>query len=116
MPQARPPLHRHTFDEIHYVLEGEYEYYEEGKEPRRATAGTVVFTPSGVIHTYKNIGSTPGRVLAIYSTPGFEDFFPVLNMPATDTTRPPARVPIDGPRFEKLLLEHYGTELIEPLI
>jgi quercetin dioxygenase-like cupin family protein len=117
VPQARPPLHRHTFDEVHYVLEGEYEYYLEGDEPGRATVGTIVFVPSGIAHTYRNIGSTPGRILAIYSPPGFEDFYPVLDMPVADTSTPPVpTAPIDLPGIERLLMEQYGTELLEPLV
>lgn len=116
VPQARPPLHRHTFDEVHYVLEGEYEYYLEGEEPRRALAGTIVFVPSGVAHTYKNVGSTPGRILAIYSPPGFEGFYPALNMPAVDTSvPPPSAKTVDIPGTVQLLMEQYGTELLEPL-
>jgi quercetin dioxygenase-like cupin family protein len=116
LPQSRPPLHRHTFDEVHYVLEGEYEYYEEGKAPRRASAGAIFFAPGGVVHTYKNVGSTPGRVLAIYSPPGFEDFYPALNMPAADMSSPPLPAnPIDVPKTVLLLMEQYGTELMEPV-
>src|SRR5206468_302285 len=58
VPGARPPLHFHEFDEIHYILEGEYDYWQADKPPRRATAGSVVWTPRRVVHTYKNVGTT----------------------------------------------------------
>lgn len=85
-PQGGPPLHTHTWQETFYVLDGEYEFY--GAEPSdtlKATAGSVIHVPSEVIHTYKNVGSTPGHYLLILDPAGSsEKFFEELGTPVTN--------------------------------
>jgi quercetin dioxygenase-like cupin family protein len=58
-----PPLHIHRdCAETFYVIEGVFRF-EVGAEPATATAGTLVFVPKGVPHTYTNVGTTDGRLL-----------------------------------------------------
>jgi len=47
-------------------LEGELEYYIEGKPPVTLKPGDVLFVPAGVIHSAKNIGRSNGAELATY--------------------------------------------------
>jgi quercetin dioxygenase-like cupin family protein len=65
-PGASFPAHRHPGEEIIYVLQGTLEYQLEGQAPVRLEAGQVLFVPSGVFHSARNIGSTPGAELATY--------------------------------------------------
>jgi quercetin dioxygenase-like cupin family protein len=65
-PGASFPAHRHPGEEIIYVLAGPLEYQLEGQPPVRLEAGDVLFVPTGVFHSARNLGTTPGSELATY--------------------------------------------------
>jgi quercetin dioxygenase-like cupin family protein len=70
-----PPQHIHkTEEEAFYVLEGEVNV-QIGDQTIRGTAGSFVLIPRGTVHTFRNAGSTPAKLLGIVSPPGFEQFF-----------------------------------------
>src|SRR5918911_1365510 len=74
-PQGGPPPHiHHNVDEALYVLEGEVEVLL-GDVTTRASAGSLAYVPKGTLHTFKNVGPSPSRVMAIISPGGFEKFF-----------------------------------------
>ncbi len=58
--------HHHPGEEIVNVLEGSLEYVLEGHPPVTLHAGDVLFIPSGVIHSARNVGKVPGAELATY--------------------------------------------------
>ena len=58
--------HRHPGEEIIYVLEGEWEYHVEGRQPIMLRTGGVLFIPAGTIHSARNRGSVIGAELATY--------------------------------------------------
>jgi mannose-6-phosphate isomerase-like protein (cupin superfamily) len=58
----------HSYDEVFYVIEGEFEFRVGGRRVR-APAGSVVTAPRGSPHTFKNCGDGDGRVL-IVGAPG----------------------------------------------
>ena len=58
----------HSYDEVFYVIEGEFEFRVGGRRVR-APAGSVVTAPRGSPHTFKNCGDGHGRVL-IVGAPG----------------------------------------------
>ena len=60
-------------DESFYVIEGNFTF-QIGSRSIEAPAGTFVFGPKGVRHSYKNTGTTPGRLLVLSSPAGFEKF------------------------------------------
>jgi len=70
-----PPLHRHRHEtEIFYILEGEFEMtLAEQKLP--APAGTMVVGPRDIPHTFRNIGSTTGRLLLTVIPGRFSNYF-----------------------------------------
>jgi quercetin dioxygenase-like cupin family protein len=79
-PGAGPPLHVHGYeDEIIYIVEGTLRFYcgDKGEETREISAGGVAFMPHGIVHTWKNIGTEPARLIAIFTpaSPGMEQFF-----------------------------------------
>ena len=77
-PDSGPPLHVHEKeDESYYVLEGEFEFVCGG-ERVSGGSGTFVFAPRGLPHRYKNIGTTPGRMLFSFTPGGIEAFFTEL--------------------------------------
>lgn len=71
-PQFGPPPHIHEReDEAFFVLDGTFDILC-GDQTIRASAGEHVFGPRGVVHTFRNVGSGPGRVLIIINPAGFE--------------------------------------------
>ncbi|WP_292808200.1 cupin domain-containing protein, partial [Nostoc sp. JL23] len=61
--QAGPPLHLHRReDESFYILEGTFAF-QIGDRTVTATAGWFITAPKGVPHSYKNIGTTPARIV-----------------------------------------------------
>lgn len=74
-PGGGPPPHRHSReDETFTVLEGDYEILTEGQWIK-APVGEVFFGPRGHIHTFRNAGTTTGRILVFISPAGFESYF-----------------------------------------
>jgi len=97
---AAPP-HTHTNeDEISYVLEGEIGVLI-GEEVYRATAGSYILKPRGVLHAFWNPGPEPARIIEIISPAGFEKYFEELAEILS------AGGPPDVPRLEELA-NQYG--------
>jgi uncharacterized cupin superfamily protein len=72
---AGPPLHLHRgWDELFAVLAGDLTFLIDGRE-QRAPAGSCVFVPRGVLHTFWNAGDRPARQLVIFTPSGIEDYF-----------------------------------------
>lgn len=94
-----PPHIHHREDETFYVLEGEFSFLH-GDITFTATAGSFVYIPKGTLHTFKNIGTSQGRFLAIITPAGFEKFFEEIGEPAIDKSSPP---PFNPATVEKLL-------------
>ena len=70
-----PPQHIHKAEEeAFYVLEGEVNI-KIGEQTIRGTVGSFVLIPRGTAHTVWNAGQTHAKLLAIFSPPGFEQFF-----------------------------------------
>jgi quercetin dioxygenase-like cupin family protein len=74
-PGSGPPLHTHPIGhELFLVLEGEFEF-QLHEERHTATAGSFVFIPRGAVHTYRCIGTRPGRLFGIVTPCGLEQFY-----------------------------------------
>ena len=74
-PGGGPPLHvHHTDDELFIVVEGTLEV-RSGSEWIPARAGSVVYLPRGVPHTFRNSGNTPSRHWVLTAPSGFEEFY-----------------------------------------
>src|SRR3954447_22495284 len=72
---AGPPLHIHAdWDEAFYVIEGEMTFSLDGKL-FRAPAGSFVFVPRQVPHTFWNESDTVARQLTVFTPSGIEDYF-----------------------------------------
>jgi quercetin dioxygenase-like cupin family protein len=72
------PMHTHTYeDEMSFVLEGEIKALI-GEELILAPAGSYVFKPRGIPHTFWNPGNRPARVLELITPAGFEHYFEEL--------------------------------------
>jgi quercetin dioxygenase-like cupin family protein len=72
---AGPPLHIHrSWDEAFYVLSGEMTFLIDGVTSL-APAGSFVFIPRGVPHTFWNASDAPARQLTVFTPSGIEDYF-----------------------------------------
>jgi mannose-6-phosphate isomerase-like protein (cupin superfamily) len=67
-----------TWDEAFYVLEGEVTFLIDGAE-HVAPAGSFVFIPRGVPHTFWNAGVVPAWQLTIFTPSGIEDYFDAVS-------------------------------------
>jgi mannose-6-phosphate isomerase-like protein (cupin superfamily) len=85
---AFPHLH-HEEDQAFYILQGNHEFVCDG-ETFMTKPGSFVYIPRGMVHSFTNVGTTPGKIMVL-STPagGTERFFFELGEPATDTSSPP---------------------------
>lgn len=108
-PHSGPPPHIHEReDETFYILEGEFAFLA-GEETIWASAGSVVYGPRGIVHTYRNIGDEAGRFLTMITPSGFEEFFREVGEPVEDPSAPPEVTP---EKIEKMLATapKYGLE------
>ena len=69
-----PPPHRHDFEEMFHVLEGEVEVLFRGAKST-ARAGETVNIPANALHAFKNVSNKPARLLCMVSPAGEEQFF-----------------------------------------
>lgn len=92
---AFPHVH-HEEDQTFYVLEGEHEFVCDGRA-LEARPGSFIYVLRGIVHSFENVGETPGRLL-ILSAPagGTERFFFEVGEPATAGSSPPASTVPEG--------------------
>ena len=93
-------LHRDS-DEVIWVVAGEFSF-KIGDVESKGGPGTCAFMPRNVPHAWKNCGSTPGRVLFLY-TPAIAGRFVERMM--------------EGPKSQEerdKQLKEYGWELLGP--
>lgn len=75
LPGGGPPQHYHlNEDEAFRVLEGRVAFLVNGAW-HEVGPGGAAFMPRGVVHTFKNVGDQPSRVLIMTTPSGFEKFF-----------------------------------------
>ncbi|MGI9050179.1 MAG: cupin domain-containing protein [Rubrobacteraceae bacterium] len=91
VPQGGGPApHRHDFEEMFIILEGEIEATFRG-EKSMVRAGETVNIPANAPHSFTNISGKPTRLLCMCSPSGQEEFFMGVGVPvATRTTAPPS--------------------------
>lgn len=78
-----PHMHRHE-DETYYVLDGEFEFMDDGST-FRVGPGSVVHLRRDRFHFHRNAGAEPAHALVVY-TPGgsIERFVAEAGKPAAD--------------------------------
>jgi mannose-6-phosphate isomerase-like protein (cupin superfamily) len=64
------PLHKHPYDEVIVVLEGEATL-DDGVETRVVLAGDIVVIPAGQPHGFTHTGDAPLRQIDIHASPRF---------------------------------------------
>jgi len=116
-PGGGPPPHRHDFEEMFTVLEGEVELTFRG-ERLVARAGQTVNVPANAPHAFTNASGRPARLLCLCSPAGQENFFLAVGEPVATRTEPPQ--PLDEAAQaafiakSQALAPQYRTELLRP--
>jgi quercetin dioxygenase-like cupin family protein len=116
-PGGGPPPHRHDFEEMFTVLDGEVQVTFRG-QILIARAGETVNVPANAPHAFTNSGETPSRLLCMCAPAGQEQFFTLVGQPvAARTEAPPPLDPAAQAAFiarSKALAAEYKTELLPP--
>lgn len=77
-PGVAAPLHRHSReDEVSYVIEGTFRIWR-GDEVFDVGPGGIALLPRRQVHSFRNMGTAPGRLLTVILPAGFEHFFEVI--------------------------------------
>jgi quercetin dioxygenase-like cupin family protein len=87
-PGGGPPPHRHDFEEMFTVLDGEIELTFRGATAI-ARAGETVNVPANAPHVFRNATDHPARLLCLCSPAGQEEFFRAVGVPLARRTEPP---------------------------
>ena len=58
--------HTHPGEEISYLLEGEADLLIAGQPPRKVAAGQAFVIPAGVVHSARNDGAVPVKLVGVY--------------------------------------------------
>ena len=90
-PGGGPPPHRHDFEEMFSVLEGEIEVTFRG-EAMTVRAGETINVPANAPHFFKNISGQPARLLCLCSPAGQEEFFAAIGDRVATRTTPAPRL------------------------
>jgi quercetin dioxygenase-like cupin family protein len=115
-PGGGPPSHRHDFEEMFTLLEGELEFTFRGKTST-IRAGSTVNIPANAPHAFKNASGAAVRMLCMATPAGLEEFFlAVGDLVDSRTAPPPKLTPQEiGERQKKAgsLLAKYRTEMVK---
>jgi quercetin dioxygenase-like cupin family protein len=115
-PGGGPPPHRHDFEEMFTVLEGEIEVTFRGAKSV-VRAGETANIPANAPHEFHNMSERPARLLCMCSPSGQEEFFMAVGIPLASRTAPPPKLDAaDQATFKanaEALAPQYRTELLQ---
>ena len=114
-PCGGPSPHRHDFEEMFSILEGEVEFHFRG-EKFQFKAGETINIPANAPHFFRNESTNNVRLLCMCSPAGQEEFFTRVGVPVGGRTTPPPE-PDEEQKKEfkakaKALAPEYRTELL----
>jgi quercetin dioxygenase-like cupin family protein len=116
-PNGGPPPHRHDFEEMFTVLDGEVEATFRG-ESRTVRAGETINVPANAPHGFRNVSASPSRLLCMCAPAGQEEFFALVGQPVGTRTEAPR--PLDTVAQAAFIAKaqslapQYRTELLPP--
>ncbi len=112
-----PPPHRHDFEEMFTLLEGELAFTFRGKT-QTVKAGSTINIPANAPHVFKNVSGKTVHMLCTCSPAGQEEFFMAVGVPVASRSAPPPQISAEekaakGKLIEQLLPK-YRTEMAKP--
>jgi quercetin dioxygenase-like cupin family protein len=114
-PGGGPPPHRHDFEEMFTILDGEIELTFRG-DAHTARAGSTLNIPSNAPHSFKNKSDKPARLLCMCSPAGQDEFFMAVGDLVDSRTAPPPNLTepekLERIQRAKALAAKYRTELL----
>lgn len=120
-PGGGPPvLHRHGYAEAFLFQEGEFEISTVGEDNAlstlRVTTGDTVSVPSMVWHNFKNVGTVPGRFIAVHSPAVMEEFMREIGQQIDDLQNPPQPAGPPSEEEQQRMMEIIGKymEVLPP--
>jgi quercetin dioxygenase-like cupin family protein len=112
-----PPPHRHDFEEMFTLLEGELQFTFRG-ETATVRSGSSVNIPANAPHVFKNTSGGTVHMLCMCTPAGQEEFFIEVGDPLEGRTSPPPKLDKAGMeqrmKKAKALAPKYRTELLKP--
>ena len=114
-PGGGPPPHRHDFEEMFTILDGEIELNFRG-ETHSASAGSTVNIPANAPHSFRNKSDKPARLLCMCTPAGQEEFFMAVGDPVDSRTAPTPKLSkaeqAERVQRAEALSAKYRTELL----
>jgi quercetin dioxygenase-like cupin family protein len=114
-PGGGPPPHRHDFEEMFTILDGEIEFTFRDVTAA-ARAGETINVPANAPHVFRNLSGRSVRLLCLCSPAGQEDFFREVGVPVAHRTEAPP--PLDDAATAAFIAKavalapKYRTELL----
>ena len=112
-----PPRHiHHAEDEAFYILEGEVTFFA-GEQTISASAGSYIYLPRNIPHSFLVEGSSPVRLLQWSYPAGIEKFFVELGTSTSSAVLPPPASPEMTQQAIQALLAlapEYQLEIVGP--
>ncbi|MEU8181718.1 cupin domain-containing protein [Micromonospora sp. NPDC049047] len=110
-----PPPHRHDFEEMFTILEGEIEFTFRD-EKRSVRAGSTVNIPANAPHNFRNVSGAPARMLCMCTPAGQDEYFMRVGDEVASRDAPPPQL-TDGEKAERRqraadLAPGYRTEML----
>ena len=115
-PGGGPPPHRHDFEEMFTLIDGEIEFTFRG-ETSTIRAGSTINIPANAPHSFRNKSSGVARMLCMCTPAGQEEFFMTIGDQVASRTSPPPKLSNKREarrRRAEELAPKYRTELLPP--
>jgi quercetin dioxygenase-like cupin family protein len=111
-----PPPHRHDFEEMFTLLQGQLEFTFRGKT-QTVRAGSTVNIPANAPHGFKNVSGEMARMLCMCTPAGQEELFMAVGVAVDSRTAPPPRLSqqeqAEKGKLLQSLLPKYRTEMVK---
>lgn len=110
-----PPPHRHDFEEMFTILDGQIDFTFRGTTTT-VGAGSTVNIPANAPHFFRNTSGTDARMLCMCAPAGQDEYFVRVGDPVGSRTAPPPELTEDeqAERRQRAadLAAEYRTEML----
>jgi quercetin dioxygenase-like cupin family protein len=111
-----PPPHRHDFEEMFSLLDGELEFTFRG-QTQTVKAPATVNIPANAPHAFKNKSGRTVHILCMCTPAGQEEFFMTVGVPVASRDAPPPQISKEEQATKGKLAEElapkYRTEMLK---